>query len=182
MRAHQPRPPVPATDTRHPPCTARLAWGLLWMLVHLGAFPVVAAGACEGLPGSVAAGTVPFSTIARGVSSGIIDPIQVVIRNRDEWVAFWGRHTRIRVPTPAPPPVDFSREMVVGIFLGEQSTGGYTIEITKVERVESELRVHYRSRSPDPGAMRSQALTQPHHLIKLSRVGGPVVFVAGGAS
>jgi len=152
------------------------------MLVHLGAFPVVAAGACEGLPGSVAAGTVPFSTIARGVSSGIIDPIQVVIRNRDEWVAFWGRHTRIRVPTPAPPPVDFSREMVVGIFLGEQSTGGYTIEITKVERVESELRVHYRSRSPDPGAMRSQALTQPHHLIKLSRVGGPVVFVAGGAS
>ena len=71
--------------------------------------------------------------------------------------------------------------MVVGIFLGERSTGGYAIEITNIERVGSEVRVHYRSESPDPGAMRTQALTQPHHLIGLSRVDGTVVFMGGGA-
>ena len=119
---------------------------------------------------------VPFATVARGFSSGIREPTQIVIRTHDEWVAFWGRHTRTQVAPPVPPAVDFSREMVVGVFLGEQATGGYEVKITKVERTGSELRVHYRRKAPDPGAILVQALTQPYHVIKVSRDPGPLVF------
>jgi len=36
--------------------------------------------------------TVPFSTLARGLASGVREPTQVVvIRSRDDWVALWGR-------------------------------------------------------------------------------------------
>jgi len=80
-----------------------------------------------------------------------------------------------------PPPVDFSRDMVVALFMGERGTGGYEIEITRVERVESGLVVQYRRTSPDPGAMLSQALSQPFHLVKLPRNDGPVIFVAEGS-
>ena len=78
--------------------------------------------------------------------------------------------------------MDFSREMVVGIFMGQRGTGGYEIEITKVERAGSELRVYYRGKSPDPGAMLTQALTEPYHLIKLPKDHGRLIFAPESVS
>lgn len=123
---------------------------------------------------AVAATAVPFATLAKGFQSGVREPTQIVIRSRPDWVAFWERHTRTQ---SEPPPIDFSRDMVVGLALGQRSTGGYEIEITRVERADSRLGIYYRSRSPDPGAILTQALTQPFHVIKLPRDDGPVVFV-----
>ena len=120
---------------------------------------------------------VPFSTLAKGFVSGMHEPAQIVIRSRDAWAAVWGRHTRAQVQPPSAPPVDFSRDMVVGIFMGQRGTGGYEIEITRVERADSQLRVYYRSKDPEPGAMVTQMLTQPYHVIKLPRHGGPLVFL-----
>ena len=44
------------------------------------------------------------------------------------------------------------------------------------ERAGSELRVYYRGKSPDPGAMLTQALTEPYHLIKLPKDDGRLIF------
>jgi len=145
-----------------------LALGLL--------IPLVACA--TGAVGDVAAAgaALRFSTVAKGAASGILEPLQVAIRTQDEWVAFWARHTRAQVQPPPAPPVDFSREMAIGIFLGERATGGHEVEITKVERGGSVLRIHYRTRSPDPGAMVTQVRTQPYHLIKLKREDSPLVF------
>jgi len=125
---------------------------------------------------------VPFSTLAKGFVSGMHEPAQIVIRSRDAWAAVWGRHTRAQVQPPSAPPVDFSRDMVVGIFMGQRGTGGYEIEITRVERADSQLRVYQRSRDPEPGAMVIQMLTQPYHVIKLPRHDGPLVFLREGPS
>jgi len=149
----------------------------LGLLIPLVACATVAVG---DVPAEGAA--LPFSTVAKGFASDVLEPLQVAIRTRDEWVAFWARHTRAQVQPPSAPPVDFSREMVVGIFLGERATGGYEIEITKVERAGSELRIHYRSKSPDPGAIVTQARTQPYHLIKLMMEDSPLVFFREGLS
>jgi protease stability complex PrcB-like protein len=120
---------------------------------------------------------VPFSTLAKGLNSGVREPAQVVIRNRDDWVAFWERHTRTQAESPSAPPVDFSADMVVALFMGERGAAGHAIEITRVERTDSSLAIHYRTRGPDPGAMLAQVLTQPFHAIRLPRVDGPVMFV-----
>ena len=120
--------------------------------------------------------TVPVSTLVKGFYSGISEPTQIVIRDQREWVALWGRHTRKQVDPPSAPPVDFSREMVVGIFMGERGTGGYEIEITKVERAASRLHIYYRSKSPGSGAGLTQVLTQPYHLITLARDDSVLIF------
>jgi protease stability complex PrcB-like protein len=80
------------------------------------------------------------------------------------------------------PPVDFSRDMVVALFMGERPTGGFAIEVTRIERTDSGLSVHYRTTRPDPAAMQPQALTQPFHLIALPRSDDPVTFVAESPS
>jgi protease stability complex PrcB-like protein len=132
--------------------------------------------------GAAVGETVPFSTLGKGINSGIREPAQVVVRSQSEWVALWGRHLRTRTAPPPPPAVDFTTEMVVALFLGERSTGGYEIEVTQVERTDPGLAVRFRVKKPDPGAMPMQVLTQPFHLIKLPRVDESLTFSAENPS
>jgi hypothetical protein len=120
---------------------------------------------------------VPFSTLAKGLASGVDEPVHAVVRSQTEWAALWSRHMRTQTAPPPPPTVDFSRDMVVALFMGARPTGGYAIAITKAERTAAGLSIHYRTARPDPSTMQAQALTQPFHLIALPRVDGPVTFV-----
>jgi PrcB C-terminal len=117
-----------------------------------------------------------IATVKRDDRSGIRGPLQTVIRNQDEWKALWKRHSSTDTnPSPAP-IVDFNREMVVGIFLGEKRTGGYEVEIVRTERRDSALYFYYREESPRPGAMVTQALTQPFHLVKVAKYQNPQII------
>ena len=149
----------------------RLAGLVAGLVVLLLAYACAATGAL-----------VPFSTVAKGLSSGIGEPLQAVVRDPTEWSALWARHARVSGVPASPPPVSFAREMIVALFMGERATGGYTIEVVRVERGREGLVVRYRSRSPAPDAVVSQALTQPFHVIRLSRDAKPVTFVQEGPS
>jgi hypothetical protein len=110
-----------------------------------------------------------IATIEKGYRSGIRGPLQTVIRNQDEWNVFWKRHSSTDANPMLVPIIDFNREIIVGIFLGEKSTGGYEVEIVRAERRDSSLYFYYREESPSPGAMVTQALTQPFHLVRVAK-------------
>lgn len=61
--------------------------------------------------------------------------------------------------------VDFERQVVVAAFLGRRRTGGYSLELTEVERGSEFITIHMRELSPSPDAMVTQALTWPAVLI-----------------
>jgi PrcB C-terminal len=110
-----------------------------------------------------------IATVEKGDRSGIRGPLQTVIRSQDEWQAFWKRHSSMDTNPPLAPLIDFNREMVVGVLLGEKRTGGYEVEIVRAERHDSSLYLYYREASPTPGALVTQALTQPFHLVKVPK-------------
>ncbi len=140
----------------------RLAAGLLGAL----------AGWTTLAPTLAADAAVPFATVARGAQSGIREPLHAVVRTLDDWTTLWRRHLG-----GAPPPIDFAAEMVVAVFAGTRPTGGYTVEIIDVVLAERALRVGYRERTPPPGALVTQALTAPFHIIRLPRSDLPVAVV-----
>src|SRR5882672_1575839 len=125
---------------------------------------------------------VTFSTLAKGLASGVGQPTQIVVRSQNDWAALWSRHMRTQIAPPPPPSVDFSRDMVVALFMGERPTGGYAIDVTRIERTDAGLAVHYRTTRPDPSAMQMQVLTQPFHLVTLPRADDSVTFVAESPS
>lgn len=146
----------------------------------LGLFGAIFASACSSTV-SLAQTPVPFTTVDKGFYSGVREPLQVIIREQEEWTTLWSRHASGRRPAPSSPLIDFSAEMVVGLFLGQKRTGGYTVEITRAELDGSNLRFYYREQSPTPGAMVTQALTQPYHLVRLSRSESVPVFIKEGS-
>jgi hypothetical protein len=115
----------------------------------------------------------PFVSLDQGISSGIADSREVIVQSERDWETLWKRHA----PTgPPPPPVNFAKEQVIGVFAGQRPTAGYRVEITKVERESDGLTVVYRIESPPQDAIVAQQLTQPFHLVRLPALGLPIRF------
>jgi protease stability complex PrcB-like protein len=114
---------------------------------------------------------VSFKTIAKGLRSGIREPSQIAICSQSEWQKLWRQHTSTStVPAPLP-VVDFDKEIVVAVFLGEKPSGGYGVEISSAEVVGSSLTVFVKETSPKPGAIVTQAINQPFHIVRIETTG-----------
>ena len=116
--------------------------------------------------------TPPVRTVDKGQTSAIKTPQNVVVRSAVDWSALWRKHEG----AGGPPPVDFSREMVVGVFLGTRSTAGYSVEIIRAVGNEGVLTVAYAETSPSRDAVTAQILTAPYHLVAIPKHDGDVIF------
>lgn len=107
--------------------------------------------------------SVTFANVAGGFISQIDEGRKVVIRTDAEWQALWKTHS---TSTPAP-KVDFSKSLVVGVFLGMRPTAGYTVRILRVNGTASGAVVEYVQSEPDRNQMIAQMVTFPFHLVSL---------------
>ena len=115
---------------------------------------------------------VPFTTISQSEQSGVEEARQVVVHTPEEWKALWKEHAPGR-PMPA---VDFTKSMVLGVFLGSRNTAGYRVTITGIERNGASVAVTYREQRPGARDMLAQVITFPHHLVRVERIDGEVKF------
>lgn len=111
-----------------------------------------------------------FETLQKGAHSGVTDKKAVLVTDEAAWKAQWQQMSATQVPAPAAPALDFSQQAVLAVYMGEQRTGGYAIEITGVELTNGKLRVTVRQTRPGQGAMVTQALTQPFHVVRIPKV------------
>jgi hypothetical protein len=112
-----------------------------------------------------------FTTIAQGHQSQMEDAREAVARTPAEWAALWKGHR-----TGKPPDVDFTRSMVVAVFLGTRPTAGYAVEITGIEKKDADLVVTYRERRPGADELVAQVLTSPFHIVQTASHAGSVRF------
>jgi hypothetical protein len=115
----------------------------------------------------------PLTTVAKGDLSGQQTAKQVTVRTPAEWKALWKDHA----PTEKMPPVDFSKDMVVGIFLGTKPSDGHEVEIVAVRTQEKELVVEYVQKQPGRGTVAAQILTEPYHLVSVPKFAGTAKFL-----
>ena len=115
-----------------------------------------------------------FETVAKGSHSGITEERFIVARDSAEFDVLWREHGVIMEPPPPRPEVDFSREMLVGIFAGTRPTAGHAVTIDRIRAAGTGAIVSYRHEAPDRSGMMLTVLTQPHHLVRVERVEGEV--------
>jgi hypothetical protein len=120
---------------------------------------------------------VKFETVVKGTVSGLRRAERKVIHTDKEWEMIWKQHGSTTWPPPALPKVDFTKQMVVVVASGEKMTGGYTIEVTRIETKKDAVVVHCKETQPKSGGFTIQVLTQPIHVIRLDRPKLPVKFV-----
>ena len=126
-----------------------------------------------------------LATLAQGTQSLITTFRFEVCRDAASWEALWSAHGG----AGSAPAVDFSADMVVGVWLGTKPTGGVTVDIYQVVPATVIGAPCLPSGCPPGGAMAgifetqwgptcgvSMALSQPFHIVRAPRVEGPVLY------
>jgi hypothetical protein len=116
--------------------------------------------------------SMPMRSLEHSSQTFIENSKQVAIRTPEEWTALWQEHAANR---PAP-VIDFTREMVIGVFLGTRNSAGYGVEIVGVQKDGAGAVVKYRETSPARGMMTAQVITSPYHLVVVPKTEGAVRF------
>jgi hypothetical protein len=104
-------------------------------------------------------------TIEKGDQSNIDDARQVLLRSEAELQQLWKQHS----PDRPMPKVDFSREMVVGVFMGSRPNAGFSTAIVSATAAKGALMVRYTETRPPAGSITAQILTFPYHLVAIPR-------------
>jgi hypothetical protein len=119
----------------------------------------------------------------RGALSGITKPVQMSFRRRESFNSFWEQaiapYSKSYGRAPA---VDFDKDMVIGVFLGEKPLPGYDIQIVSAQ-IDSDgkepvLRVRYTEINRFLGIFATHFAVQPFHLLKVAAFSGRVLFEA----
>ncbi len=107
--------------------------------------------------------------LAKGAFSGMTEARQEVITNRSAWERVWAKHTVRSFPPQKLPEIDFRKQMVIVVTLGQKPTGGFALEIMSVVEAADRLQITVKSTTPRSGAMTIQALTAPFHFVAVPR-------------
>lgn len=117
-----------------------------------------------------------IKVIAKGAFSGIQEAKQIVITNQTQWAEVWQKHNLRNEPKRPAPEIDFKKQTVLFVTLGQKRTGGYSIDIVDVSPKDGKTEVLLRTGAPKPGSMSLQALTAPFAIVAVPKIEGEVAF------
>ncbi len=126
---------------------------------------------------SLEVNAISIETVSKGYYCGHPDRKDYVINSQDEWEELWDITFSNTYPHPDVPTIDFTRNTIIAVYLGQRGSGGYSIEIKDIVEYNSRIVVYVKERSPEPGSMVTMALTQPYHIVKTIKLFKLIVFL-----
>ena len=112
----------------------------------------------------------------KGSRCGYVEPSQSVISTEGQWTKTWDKMFHHLLSKPELPKIDFDSEMILAAFMGERRTGGYVIRIKRIIKTDKDIVAYIEEKEPDPESLRTQALTQPYHVVVIKKYSLPVRF------
>lgn len=79
-------------------------------------------------------------------------------------------------PNSTDTPIDFSKDMLVGIMAGLKTTNGYSIKITTIVENKCEILINYYEKAPQPGETIVSAPSYPSDFILIPRTSKVILF------
>jgi hypothetical protein len=124
------------------------------------------------------AGTaVPFTGVAASQFSSVKTRRNVVVRDLAAFQKLWAEHAGGLASAPAAPKVDFTRQMVIGVFSDQAHDACYGLTIGSITAGDTGLVVEVNEHQPRIGVMCAMVATNPMQLVTVDRFDGDVDFV-----
>ena len=100
-------------------------------------------------------------------NSGVQLAQNLVVKDAAAWTTLWTQHDNNF--GAAVPVIDFTKRMVVAVFLGSKPSGCYAIKDLTIWRSSSKLNVAHLDRVPGPLELCTAVMTAPAYLVELDR-------------
>ncbi|MFC1521457.1 protease complex subunit PrcB family protein [Elusimicrobiota bacterium] len=108
----------------------------------------------------------------KGIYGGLPDGGKYVIRDSETWKSMWTKISKEPLPE-----IDFSTHMIAAVFMGMQSTGGYSVSISDVKPDKKKVKIYVKMQSPPKDAFVIQSFTSPYHMKAIDVSTLPVKFI-----
>lgn len=119
---------------------------------------------------------VPFQTLITASQSNIESPQQSIIRSQEELETIFSEINKTRKPGIPIPEIDFNKQIIAFVNLGQTSTGGYTVTVDKILMKKEKVVIYVGGKSPKPNENVTMMLTTPFTMVKLNKQILPIVF------
>jgi hypothetical protein len=126
--------------------------------------------ACEDHGPTGPGGSVPFANLYETPYSGIFRARAEVIRDEARWASVWSEIHARQSFVPPLPPVDFARDMLVLVGIGEKRDGCWSVEILEVRSGSGQI--HVRAEDRHTNCACTLATTQPVQVVRAPRTDG----------
>ena len=108
-----------------------------------------------------------FRPLLHGNQSGIASTSVLVARDETQWRALWSQHSARALPPPEAPAVDFAKDMVVCVCIGNRPTAGWSVKVERAVKEHDTLWLDVREKAPAEDALVAQMLTNPFEMVLL---------------
>ena len=109
---------------------------------------------------------IPLESVALGLYCGHPDRAKYVITSEVEWVSLWNKLADGKTFQRSVPVVDFSKYMILAVFMGEYPTGGVQTRITSAGERSGKIVVAVFETCVDEGGEGPGWTAQPYHVVK----------------
>lgn len=114
---------------------------------------------------------------ATTTQSLIEDRRRLLIDDEAEWTDFWSEFNGAIQPMPPLPEVDFSTHLIIAATMGQQSSGGFAIEVAEVYEEDGTLYPIIVEVSPGPSCVVPDVISAPAVAVRVERAGTEASFV-----
>ena len=102
----------------------------------------------------------------------------LVINSKEEWKEFLLKaDVTNTISTEFKDAVDFKKNTILVAIDAKKTTGGFSIEISKIIENKGKLQAIITSKGPKPTDMAMMILTQPIHIVKIPKNNKEIIFV-----
>lgn len=108
---------------------------------------------------------IEFETVAEGKHSLADTALVILVDNSEQWGRTWNLAQGNIDPMPVMPEINFKNEMILAVFMGERTSGGFSTEIESLTESKGVLQVKVNNYSRKSGMM-LPVLTSPFHIVK----------------
>ncbi len=126
---------------------------------------------------SISQDIIAFDIIAQDEFGGMTDSKFIVIKDEATFSEIFKLIGKGRLPELELPTIDFKKETVIALFLGEKASGGYSITVEQIVAINDKVNVAYKVASPKPGDMVTTVMTQPYCIIKMPKTSKEIVLM-----
>jgi NDP-sugar pyrophosphorylase family protein len=120
--------------------------------------------------------TIPFHILVQDTYGGYTDSKFMVIETEKSLAEVFNLLNKSRSPKFEIPAINFKKETVIALFLGEKTSGGYAITVEQVLDKNNKVSIFYKVTSPKLGDMVASVMTQPFSIIKIRKTAKEIVF------
>ena len=121
---------------------------------------------------------VSFTVVESSVQGGSSERQNLLAATEMEFKEIWDQTHRYVEPKPAMPKVDFKKEMIACVMMGERTSSGYSIQVDNVTAYEDSVVIDV---SLDETGGMLTVMTYPYQIVKFPTTAKKIIFKLAAA-